>query len=113
MNKVIAGKYKDKGIVKARDLIIAAGFTKSKQINLNKDTVEEFRVLDEEEIVKMGSLLGRGAVGGLVLGPLGVLAGATAKKKRSYVVKITYKDSDSSILELDKKSYLILENSLS
>ena len=44
---------------------------------------------------------GGGAAGALLLGPLGVVAAATAKTKGVHVVAVQFKDGKRSLLELD------------
>lgn len=47
----------------------------------------------------------RGAVGGALLGPIGLAAAVTAKNKNTYLVAVYYKDGDKSLLEMDERVY--------
>lgn len=44
-----------------------------------------------------------GAVGGILLGPVGLLAGLSAKNKDIYQIAIQLKDGKRSLLEVDDK----------
>lgn len=110
-NMVIAGDYKDKGLTNTRKgLVIATGFTK--RIPVTKDTVESYELVDEEQRTKAMSAIGRGMVGSLALGPVGLLAGLSAKKKGTYLVAIKFKDGKESLIELDDTLYKALVKTL-
>ncbi|WMM24044.1 hypothetical protein RBU61_14085 [Tissierella sp. MB52-C2] len=111
MSKVIAGDYKESRFVNSKDgIIIAVSFTK--RVLINKDTVESYELVDEEHRTKAMSAIGRGMVGSLALGPVGLLAGLSAKKKGSYLVAVKFKDGKESLLELDDKLYKTLVKTL-
>ncbi len=110
-NKVIAGDYLDqkifimKGIAKIQPKGWAA-FLHSKYIPLDKSTIENYEVENEEEKKSALNMAGRGLVGGLLLGPAGLLAGVlTTKKKGTYLIGIKFIDGKKSLLEVDKKIY--------
>lgn len=105
-NKVIAGAYEGKYVTSAgRDVSIVLGMFK-KDINLNKDTVVNYEVMDNTSQKSFGSAVGRGIVGGVLLGPLGMLAGGlTAKSKDTYVVAVEFADGQKSLLEVNGKIY--------
>ncbi|MGN9164969.1 hypothetical protein ACTNDY_06730 [Tissierellaceae bacterium HCP3S3_D8] len=106
-NMVIAGDYNDRMLTATRKgLVIATGFIE--RIPVTKDTVESYELVDEEHKTKAMSAIGRGMVGSLALGPVGLLAGLSAKKKRSYLVAVKFKDGKESLLELDDKLYKTL-----
>ena len=103
-NKVIAGDYLNSNIIKAGLLIkIATGLVKG--IYLNKETVEEYEVITEETRKSASSGIIRGAVGATLLGPVGLLAGLSAKNKSSHTVAIKFKDGKNSLIEIDEKIY--------
>lgn len=83
-NKVIAGDYKGKTVnslsmMGQTKVTILVGFTKS--VEINKDTVEEYEIVDENSKTSATSAIGRGLVGSFALGPVGLLTGLSAKKK--------------------------------
>ena len=68
--------------------------------------------MDEEQRTKAMSAIGRGMVGSLALGPVGLLAGLSAKKKGTYLVAIKFKDGKESLIELDDTLYKALVKTL-
>lgn len=103
-NKVISGDYMNKDImIGGGKLYILCGFTK--KIEISKSTVAEYEVVDEEKRKSATSAVGRGLVGGLILGPVGMLAGLSAKSKGIHIVAIQFKDGTKSLLEIDDKRY--------
>lgn len=72
-----------------------------KNVNLDSSTIDQIEVVDEDAQKSMGSAVARGAVGSLLLGPIGVVAAATAKTKGVHVVAVQFKDGKKSLLELD------------
>jgi len=44
-------------------------------------------------------------VGGFLLGPVGLLAGLSAKNKRTHSVAVQFKDGRKSLIEMDDKIY--------
>lgn len=110
-NCVIAGDYENRGLIKSpKGLILVIGFTK--RILLDKEAVEAYEVIDEEKKTSATSAVGRGLVGSFVLGPVGLLAGLSAKKKGVYTVAIQFKDGKKSLLEIDDSLFKILVKSL-
>ena len=49
--------------------------------------------------------IARGAVGAALLGPVGLLAGLSAKNKSTVTVAVRFKDGKNSLLEMDDKVY--------
>lgn len=106
-NKVIAGDYNGKAIMQTLGIVsLQTGFLKS--ITINKSTVEEYEVMDESHSKSAVSAVGRGLVGGFILGPVGLLAGLSAKSKGTHVVAIQFKDGKKSLIEMDEKIYKAL-----
>lgn len=69
-NKVIAGDYQGKMVLSSFGLpMIQTGFIRS--VNLDKTTLEDYEVMDESHQKSAVSAVGRGLVGGLILGPVG------------------------------------------
>ncbi|AWO73868.1 hypothetical protein C1N76_04305 [Geobacillus thermoleovorans] len=54
----------------------------------------------------------RGLVGSFLLGPVGLLAGLSAKTKGVHVVAIKFKDGKKSLLEVNEKIYAALMKNL-
>jgi len=50
----------------------------------------------------------RGLVGGALLGPVGLLAGLSAKNKGTHVIAIKFTDEKQSLIEINEKLYKTL-----
>lgn len=110
-NKVIAGDYEGKVVAQSLGLsMIQTGFFKT--LVLDKSTVENYEVMDESHQKSAVSAVGRGLVGGFLLGPVGMLAGLSAKSKGTHVVAVQFKDGKKSLLEIDEKIYKALMTKL-
>lgn len=103
-NKVIAGDYIGK-IMGASFGQIYIGVGLGKKLYLNKDIIESYEVITEEQRKSAASGIARGAVGAALLGPVGLLAGLSAKNKGTYNVAIKFKDGKNSLVEIDDKIY--------
>lgn len=103
-NAVVNGDYKGKVVAQGGGkAFISLGLFKS--IDLNSSTIESYEVLDEQHQKSAASAVGRAALGGALLGPVGLLAGVAAKTKGAYYVAIQFKDGKRSLLEVDDKIY--------
>lgn len=107
-NKVIAGDYEKKQVylettLSGKKAVIKAGFIK--KVYLDKSTVESYEVIDESSRKSAASAVGRAAVGGFFLGPVGLAAALSAKSKGIHTIAIQFKDGHRSLLEVDDKIY--------
>lgn len=88
----------------------STGLFKSNKYEYSLDQVKQIGVIDEESEVNkklLGTAAGAG-IGALVLGPIGLVAGALASgNKKSKIVKIGVKFEDDNwlIIEFDTKSF--------
>lgn len=107
-NKVIAGDYEKKAVtVSGSKVVISTGFMKS--VTLDRNTVEAYELITDEHRKSAASGAARGIVGGVLLGPVGLLAGGlSAKSKGIYQVAIQFKDGKKSLIEVDDKIYKTL-----
>ncbi|MGN7402027.1 hypothetical protein ACTHO0_19425 [Cytobacillus praedii] len=106
-NKVIAGDYEGKPVQRVIQIVqILNGF--GKRIELNKNTVQEYEVIDGSNQKSVVSAVGRAFVGGVILGPVGWFAALSAKSKGTHVIAIEFKDGKKSLLEVDDKIYSTL-----
>ena len=89
---------------------ISLFFTRSKNriVVLNKTTVDSYEVIGEESSTSASSAVARGAVGAALLGPVGIAAALSAKKKGMYTVAIQFKDGKKSLIEVDDAIYKAL-----
>jgi len=103
-NTVIAGDYEGYIVVKGvNGCVLGKGF--SQQIQLTKENVESYEIITEDIRKSAASGVSRGIVGGAILGPVGLLAGLSAKNKGTYQIAIQFKDGKKSLLEVKDKVY--------
>lgn len=103
-NQVIEGKFKGQYLFAdpKNTASICYGLLKSYQ--LTKENVEKVELLTAEKSKDVGSSVARGLVGGVLLGPVGLVAGALLGKDSNINrFEITYKDGEKSLVEVDKK----------
>lgn len=101
-NEFLQGKYKGKIFVKRMDgkLSILDGW---KQIMLDETNISNIEIMNQEQSKDTGSTVARGLVGGVLLGPVGLLAGAMLGKNSSInMITITFTDGQKSLVEVDK-----------
>ena len=103
-NKVIAGDYKGK-LVGGSFGEAFISLTMTKFLYLNKETVGSLTPLDDDSQISVASAAMRGLVGELVLGPIGLVAAASAKRNGIHIVGIEFKDGKRSVVEVDDKRY--------
>ena len=77
-----------------------------------KPDVEDYEVLSEDKVRSGTSTILRGAAGAAILGPVGLLAAASGKKKGIYCVALQWKSGQKSLIEVDDKIYKALIRSM-
>lgn len=104
-NKVIAGDYSGKQVTGSLGVVqIIISF--SNTILLDKSTVDGIEVVTDEHRKSAASGVGRGLIGGALLGPVGLLAGGlSAKSKSTFTVAVKFKDGKNSLIEVNDKIY--------
>ena len=110
-NKVIAGDYQGMTVMPLLNCVCIqkSSFSKDGRVELNSSTVEAYELITEDIRKSAASGVMRGAVGGVLLGPVGMLAGGlSAKNKGVYNVAVKFKDGKNSLLEIDDKMYKTL-----
>ena len=115
INIVIAGAYEGKEIQKVGNFISIKGgglFSNFTPIPINKSTVESYDVVDENYRKSATSAVGRGLVGGFLLGPVGLLAGLSAKNKGAHTLQLNFKDGNKSLILVDDKINSIIIKTL-
>ncbi len=114
-NIITAGDYK--GYIdyknKKQGLYIYGTFGLGKKIYINKDTVANYQVVDEEQHTSFGSSVARSVAGAALFGGIGAVAGAASGKKKSmHTVSIQFKDGKKVLCDLDDKMYKHLVETL-
>lgn len=110
-NKVLSGDYKGKNIMLIKNEVsLFTSFTKS--FPLNKSTVISYEVITEEHTKSAVSGVARGLVGSAILGPVGLLAGLSAKNKGTHLLAVEFTDGKKSLIEINEKLYKELIKSM-
>lgn len=107
-NIVTAGDYK--GYIdfknKKKGLYIYGTFGLGKKTFINKETVDYYEVIGEEQHKSFGSGVARGIAGAALFGGIGAIAGASsAKAKGTHTVSIVFKDGTKCLCELDDSMF--------
>jgi len=76
-----------------------------KKFPLNKETVASYELITEEHRKSAVSGVTRGLVGGALLGPVGLLAGLSAKNKGTHTLVLEFVDGKKSLIEVNEKIY--------
>ena len=95
-NMVISGDYKG-----SRVSLAWFGGVKIDGIKLDKSNVDSYEIVDEKNRKSATSAVGRAAVGSFLLGPVGLLAGLSAKNKGTHTIAIYFKNGMKSLIEVD------------
>lgn len=106
-NKVISGDYKGYNISTSFGSIVFSNILKT-SIKVSKSNVKDYELVTEESRKSCSSAILRGAVGASLLGPVGLLAGISAKNKNTNIVAIVFKNGKSSLLEINDKIFKTL-----
>ena len=106
-NTVISGKYKGRYVSSFLDSVYIQispyKLDHEFDIKLSRQNVSHYEILDSNERKSAVSAGLRAATGALVLGPIGLVAGLSAKTKGTYLIAITFKDNKQSLIEVDEK----------
>ena len=104
-NQVIEGKFiKGQYLIKDAKNVAQICYGWLKTYPITKDNVEKIELLTAEQSKDVGSSVARGLVGGVLLGPVGLVAGALLGKDSNINrFEITYKDGEKSLVEVDRK----------
>ena len=109
-NKVIAGAYQGKMVGQTfGNAYLQTSFLKTVFL---KDIVVNYEVLDSESKKSMSSALLRGGLGAALLGPVGLLAGLSAKNKNSKIIALKFNDGQECVVDVDDKIFKLILKSL-
>lgn len=75
------------------------------ELEITKYNIINYEVITEEKMKSGTSAIMRGALGAAVLGPVGILAGLTAKSKGIHTIAIEWINGKKSLIEIDEKIY--------
>ena len=109
-NKVIAGAYQGKMVGQTfGNAYLQPSFFKTVFL---KDIVVNYEVLDSDSKKSMSSALLRGGLGVALLGPVGLLAGLSAKNKNSKIIALKFNDGQECVVDVDDKVFKAILKSL-
>jgi hypothetical protein len=112
--EVIAGDYEGKSIFIHDNSIPyisvkSSFFGEREEVLLSKDIIDSYEVITDEHTKSAASGIARGIVGGVLLGPVGMLAGAlSAKNKSKHTIAIQFKNGKKSLIEVEGSAYKAL-----
>ena len=101
-NKVIAGDYIGAAVSETLGTVTVGNIT------FSKHTAATYEVITEEHRKSAVSGVVRGLVGKAVLGPVGLLAGLSAKNVGTYTVAVNWKSGKKSLIEVNDKIYKLI-----
>lgn len=101
-NKVIAGDYIGAAVSETLGTVTVGNIT------FSKHTVSSYEVVTEEHRKSAVSGVVRGLVGKAVLGPVGLLAGLSARNVGTYTVAVNWKSGKKSLIEVNDKIYKLI-----
>lgn len=105
--QVVGGDFKGFPIIfKKGQPFISTGAFGKKGVFLNEDTIEKYEVVGEDTSKSLGSSVVKGAVGGALLGPVGLVAGTLAGSNKTNATMVLYfKDGKKSIVKVNEAVY--------
>ncbi|HIT21497.1 MAG TPA: hypothetical protein IAB56_00805 [Candidatus Scybalousia intestinigallinarum] len=77
------------------------------EYTFTKNNISSYEIISQDTNKSTSSALARGAVGGILLGPIGILAGGLgAKNKTTLQIAIYWIDGKKSMIELTSKEQI-------
>lgn len=102
--KVIAGDYDGYDVIAYDNKCYF--MLRLKRINVDKSVVAKYEVVNNVENHSYWKTFAKGAVGGILFGPVGLLAGvASNSTKTSYLLSIEFNDGKKSLIEVGAEEY--------
>lgn len=112
-NIVTAGDYLDGRVEAGWSKIHITGKNGfGKKAIISKETVESYEIIDKNSKTSGTSAVARGAIGAALLGPVGLAAALSAKKKGVHTMAIQFKDGKRSLLEVDDTLFKAIQKAL-
>lgn len=102
--KVIAGDYNGYDVIAYDNKCYF--MLHLKRISVDKSVVAKYEVVNDVENHSYWKSLAKGAVGGMLFGPVGMLAAvASNSKKTSYLISIEFNNGEKSLIEVEADEY--------
>lgn len=109
-NKIVAGKYEGHNLAKDSGKIFFVVYP-GDMIYIDDKTVKSYELVTEETWKSAKSGVARGLVGGALLGPVGLLAGLSAKNAGEFHLAVEWVKGGSSLITLNEKFYKLFTQS--
>lgn len=103
INYVVEGKYKNKKIVNAGDMLLLDG-------GLTKRYISSYTIIDETN--KDQYSFWKGALGVALLGGFGAVVGIGGKNKKEHLIAIEWKDGEKSLILINDEYYKVFVKSM-
>lgn len=109
VGKIIAGDFSKDNVIKivaGKPAIVPKDGGLFNKVNFINNDIKSIEIITEENKKKFIGTAGWGLVGGLALGPLGLIAGILAGgNKKEILIACELKDGKKLIAEVDSKIY--------
>lgn len=111
-NKVIAGAYEGWDVVRSFGIVTfhtmkEGGMFLGKTVYLDGN-ITHYEILDENSTKSASSAIIRGGLGAVLLGPIGLLAGFSAKNNKVKLIALKFKDGQECVVDVDDKIFQII-----
>ena len=102
--KVIAGDYNGYDVIAYDNKCYF--MLRLKRVSVDKSVVAKYKVVNDVEHHSYWKTLAKGALGGMLLGPVGVLATVASNSTTiSYLLSIEFNDGKKSLIEVGADEY--------
>lgn len=111
-NMVIGGDYETLEIEKYYDKEMLRICYRI-DLPINKDTVLNYQLINQENNSNNSDKVKRGLLGGLIGGTVGAIVGSSSTKQNNiYTIAVNFKNGRRSLIEIDDKLYKVFITSL-
>lgn len=107
--KFVIQEVSEKFKISPRDAKKAVEYVYLKVPELNPNGIKKTVIVATDSKLKVGSVLARGAIGSAIFGPVGLLAGVTAKSKNTTTFQVIYNNGKKDIITTKNDSFLFNE----
>lgn len=107
-NIVIAGSYEGRPVSHSgKDAYIV--LKRAELLHLTSENIALLELIDSDSDISVQSSAIRGLIGEMLLGPVGLLGAATAKRSERYILGMEFKDGKQSVVEIDEVLYGLIQ----
>lgn len=107
-NIVIAGSFEGRPVSHSgKDAYII--LKRAELLHLTSENIALLELIDSDSDISVPSSAIRGFIGEMLLGPIGLLGAATAKRNERYILGVEFKDGKRSVVEIDEVLYGLIQ----